>query len=136
MRAVREAHSGLLQRADSRGQRLWEQLQLHQLEQEALLLDAWLGSKAAIAESQDYGQDVEAVSVSQPPANLGESALRLQKGKEVCLWGGKGVSGRGMGTPGLWGTLQFWNLSPGRQDAQTVCQALCELLEPLAPAPE
>ncbi|KAM5340248.1 LOW QUALITY PROTEIN: spectrin beta chain, non-erythrocytic 5 [Glossophaga mutica] len=63
MRAVREAHSGLLQRADGRGQRLREQLQLHQLEQKALLLDAWLASKAAIAESQDYGQDLETITV-------------------------------------------------------------------------
>ncbi|KAF6133107.1 spectrin beta, non-erythrocytic 5 [Phyllostomus discolor] len=63
MRAVREAHSGLLRRADGRGQRLREQLQLHQLEREALLLDAWLASKAAVAESQDYGQDLEAITV-------------------------------------------------------------------------
>ena len=33
--------------------------------------------------------------------------MRLRKGKEVCLWGGEGVSRRGMGTPGLWETLQF-----------------------------
>lgn len=31
---------------------------------EALLLDAWLASKVAIAESQDYWQDLEAVKVS------------------------------------------------------------------------
>jgi len=64
MHAVRDAHSGLLQRVESRGQGLKEQLQLHQLEREALLLDAWLASKVATAESQDYGQDLEAVKVS------------------------------------------------------------------------
>lgn len=64
MQAVREAHSGLLQRAEGRGQGLREQLQLHQLEQEALLLNAWLASKVATAESQDYGQDLEALKVS------------------------------------------------------------------------
>ncbi|XP_057577784.1 spectrin beta chain, non-erythrocytic 5 [Hippopotamus amphibius kiboko] len=60
---VRDAHSGLLQRAEGRRQGLREQLQLHQLEREALLLDAWLASKVATAESQDYGQDLEAVKV-------------------------------------------------------------------------
>ncbi|KAB0401288.1 hypothetical protein E2I00_000787, partial [Balaenoptera physalus] len=63
MLAVRDTHSGLLQRAEGREQGLREQLQLHQLEQEALLLDAWLASKVATAESQDYGQDLEAVKV-------------------------------------------------------------------------
>nr|KAF6487643.1 spectrin beta, non-erythrocytic 5 [Rousettus aegyptiacus] len=63
MRAVKEGHSGLLQRAESRHQRLREQLQLHQLEREALLLDDWLASKVATAESQDYGQDLETSKV-------------------------------------------------------------------------
>ncbi|OWK09720.1 hypothetical protein Celaphus_00006342, partial [Cervus elaphus hippelaphus] len=63
MHAVRDTHSGLLQRAEGRGQGLREQLQLHQLEREALLLDAWLASKVATAESQDYGQDLEAVKL-------------------------------------------------------------------------
>lgn len=63
MRAVKEGHSGLLQRAESRHQRLQEQLQLHQLEREALLLDDWLASKVATAESQDYGQDLETSKV-------------------------------------------------------------------------
>lgn len=39
-------------------------MQLHQLEREVLLLDAWLASRVATAESQDYGQDLEAVKVS------------------------------------------------------------------------
>ncbi|KAF5925525.1 hypothetical protein HPG69_001972 [Diceros bicornis minor] len=63
MQAVRVAHSGLLQRVENRGQGLWEQLQLHQLERQALLLDAWLASKVASTESQDCGQDLEAVKV-------------------------------------------------------------------------
>lgn len=66
LRAVREAHSGLLQRAEGRGQGLREQLKLHQLEREALLLETWLASKVATAESQDHGQDLEAVEVSLP----------------------------------------------------------------------
>ncbi|XP_057162138.1 LOW QUALITY PROTEIN: spectrin beta chain, non-erythrocytic 5 [Ursus arctos] len=63
LRAVREAHSGLLQRAEGRGQGLREQLKLHQLEREALLLETWLASKVATAESQDHGQDLEAVEM-------------------------------------------------------------------------
>ncbi|KAM9646114.1 spectrin beta chain, non-erythrocytic 5 [Trichechus inunguis] len=63
LRVVREAHVELLRRAEGQGQCLQEQLQLHQLEQEALLLDAWLASKVATAESQDYGQDLEEVKV-------------------------------------------------------------------------
>lgn len=39
-------------------------MQLHQLEREVLLLDTWLASRVATAESQDYGQDLEAVKVS------------------------------------------------------------------------
>lgn len=63
LQAVREAHAQLLQRAEGRGQALREQLRLHQLEQEARLLDAWLSTKVAAAESQDYGQDLEDIEV-------------------------------------------------------------------------
>uniref|UniRef100_A0A2I3GSR9 Spectrin beta, non-erythrocytic 5 n=1 Tax=Nomascus leucogenys TaxID=61853 RepID=A0A2I3GSR9_NOMLE len=63
LQAVREAHAELLRRAEARGHGLQEQLQLHQLERETLLLDAWLTTKAATAESQDYGQDLEGVKV-------------------------------------------------------------------------
>lgn len=60
---MRETHAQLLQRAEGRGQALREQLHLHQLEREALLLDAWLTTKMAAAESQDYGQDLEGIQV-------------------------------------------------------------------------
>ncbi|XP_060228154.1 spectrin beta chain, non-erythrocytic 5 [Meriones unguiculatus] len=63
LQAVREAHAQLLQRAEGRGQALREQLRLHRVEREALLLDAWLTSKMAAAESQDYGQDLEGIKV-------------------------------------------------------------------------
>ncbi|KAM8780237.1 LOW QUALITY PROTEIN: spectrin beta chain, non-erythrocytic 5 [Rhynchonycteris naso] len=63
VQAMRKAHLGLQQRVDGRGQGLWEQLQLYQLEHEALLLNAWLVGKVATAESQDCGQDLEAVMV-------------------------------------------------------------------------
>ncbi|KAL4696038.1 hypothetical protein H8957_001690 [Semnopithecus entellus] len=63
LQAVWEAHTELLRRVEAKGHGLQEQLQLHQLEQETLLLDAWLTTKAATAESQDYGQDLEGVKV-------------------------------------------------------------------------
>nr|XP_021524474.1 LOW QUALITY PROTEIN: spectrin beta chain, non-erythrocytic 5 [Aotus nancymaae] len=63
LQAVREAHAELLRRVEGRGHGLQEQLQLHQLERETLLLHAWLTTKAATAESQDYGQDLEGVTV-------------------------------------------------------------------------
>ncbi|XP_073733567.1 spectrin beta chain, non-erythrocytic 5 [Callorhinus ursinus] len=63
MRALRAAHLGLLQRVEGRGQGLREQLQCHQLEREALLLETWLASRVATAESQDLGRDLEAVKV-------------------------------------------------------------------------
>lgn len=73
LQAVSKAHEQLLRRVEGRGQGLQEQLRLHQLEQETLLLDAWLTTKVAIAESQDYGQDLQSVKVSQFWANLGDS---------------------------------------------------------------
>ncbi|XP_053451516.1 spectrin beta chain, non-erythrocytic 5 [Nycticebus coucang] len=63
LQAVREAHRELLQGAKDRGRGLQEQLQLHQLQRESLLLDAWLTTSVATAESQDYGQDLEGVKV-------------------------------------------------------------------------
>ncbi|KAL1785833.1 spectrin beta chain, non-erythrocytic 5 [Sigmodon hispidus] len=65
LQAVREAHTQLLQRAESRRQALHEQSHLHQLEREARLLDAWLATKVAAAESQDYGQDLEGIKVME-----------------------------------------------------------------------
>ncbi|XP_058149963.1 spectrin beta chain, non-erythrocytic 5 [Dasypus novemcinctus] len=61
LRAVREAHVGLLRRAEGSVRCLQEQLQLHHLEQEALLLHSWLAGRVATAECQDYGQDLEGV---------------------------------------------------------------------------
>lgn len=58
--------------AEGRARGLWEQLQLCQLEQEALLLDAWLNARLAIAESQEYGLDLQGVQVSLFRASLGQ----------------------------------------------------------------
>ncbi|XP_006883283.1 PREDICTED: spectrin beta chain, non-erythrocytic 5 [Elephantulus edwardii] len=67
--SVRDTHTGLLQAAESRGQLLQEQLQMHQLEQEALILTTWLASKVATAESEDYGQDLKDVEVLEEKFN-------------------------------------------------------------------
>ncbi|XP_062061690.1 spectrin beta chain, non-erythrocytic 5 [Lepus europaeus] len=62
MQVVTEAHTQLLQRAEARRRGLQEQLQVHQLEHETLLLDTWLSTQVATAESQDHGQDLEGVT--------------------------------------------------------------------------
>uniref|UniRef100_A0A8C3DHV3 Spectrin beta, non-erythrocytic 5 n=1 Tax=Corvus moneduloides TaxID=1196302 RepID=A0A8C3DHV3_CORMO len=43
--------------------RLQEQFQLYQFEREFQLVDAWLSSKLSVAESDDYGQDLDDVEV-------------------------------------------------------------------------
>ncbi|CAK7301658.1 Spectrin beta chain, non-erythrocytic 5 [Vulpes lagopus] len=63
LRAVGEAHSGLLRTAEGRARGWREQLQFHRVEREARLLETWLASKVAAAESQDHGQDLEAVEM-------------------------------------------------------------------------
>ncbi|KAM8907210.1 spectrin beta chain, non-erythrocytic 5 [Lycaon pictus] len=63
LRAVGEAHSGLLRTAEGRARGWREQLQLHRAEREARLLETWLAGKVATAESQDHGQDLEAVEM-------------------------------------------------------------------------
>ncbi|XP_036040911.1 spectrin beta chain, non-erythrocytic 5 [Onychomys torridus] len=65
LQTVREAHAQLLQRAEGRGQALREQLLLYQLDQEARLLDAWLTTKVAAAECQEYGQDPDGIEVME-----------------------------------------------------------------------
>ncbi|XP_038597006.1 spectrin beta chain, non-erythrocytic 5 [Tachyglossus aculeatus] len=61
LRTIRETHGQLLQKAESRGRHLQEQQRFFRLEREARLLEAWLVAKRAVAESQDYGQDLEDV---------------------------------------------------------------------------
>lgn len=93
LRAVGEAHSGLLRTAEGRARGWREQLQFHRVEREARLLETWLAGKVAAAESQDHGQDLEAVEVSLPWVNLGKSGLRLKGAKEVCGPGREEVRG-------------------------------------------
>uniref|UniRef100_A0A8C3ND41 Uncharacterized protein n=1 Tax=Geospiza parvula TaxID=87175 RepID=A0A8C3ND41_GEOPR len=56
-------YQSLLQKSDTKRKRLQEQLQLYQFEREFQLVDAWLSSKLSVAESDDYGQDLDDVEV-------------------------------------------------------------------------
>uniref|UniRef100_H0ZL45 Spectrin beta, non-erythrocytic 5 n=1 Tax=Taeniopygia guttata TaxID=59729 RepID=H0ZL45_TAEGU len=56
-------YQSLLQKFDTQRKRLQEQFQLYQFEREFQLVDAWLSSKLSVAESDDYGQDLDDVEV-------------------------------------------------------------------------
>ncbi|NWV85162.1 SPTN5 protein, partial [Dasyornis broadbenti] len=56
-------YQSLLQKSDTQRKRLQEQFQFYQFEREFQLVDAWLSSKLSIAESDDYGQDLDDVEV-------------------------------------------------------------------------
>ncbi|KAM5235434.1 spectrin beta chain, non-erythrocytic 5 [Ctenodactylus gundi] len=86
LQAVREAHGQLLRRAECRRWCLQERLQLHQLEQETLTLDAWLTTRVATAESQDCGQDLEDVKVLEEKlAALSREVQSLGRAKMQAL---------------------------------------------------
>ncbi|XP_074765676.1 spectrin beta chain, non-erythrocytic 5 isoform X1 [Athene noctua] len=56
-------YQSLLQKAETRRKHLQEQFQLYQFEREFQLVDAWLSSKQTVAESADYGQDLDDVEI-------------------------------------------------------------------------
>ncbi|NWW71973.1 SPTN5 protein, partial [Climacteris rufus] len=56
-------YQSLLQKSETQKKRLQEQFQLYQFEREFQLVDAWLSSKQSVAESDDYGQDLDDVEV-------------------------------------------------------------------------
>ncbi|NXU59728.1 SPTN5 protein, partial [Turnix velox] len=56
-------YQSLLQKAETQRKRLQEQFQLYQFERELQLVDAWLSSKQSVAESNDYGEDLDDVEV-------------------------------------------------------------------------
>lgn len=58
-------YQSLLQKSDTQRKHLQEQLQLYQFEREFQLVDAWLSSKLSVAESDDYGQDLDDVEVKK-----------------------------------------------------------------------
>ncbi|NXO10573.1 SPTN5 protein, partial [Oriolus oriolus] len=56
-------YQSLLQKSDTQRKRLQEQFQFYQFEREFQLVEAWLSSKLSVAESDDYGQDLDDVEV-------------------------------------------------------------------------
>ncbi|NWV68098.1 SPTN5 protein, partial [Malurus elegans] len=56
-------YQSLLQKSDTQRKRLLEQFQFYQFEREFQLVDAWLSSKLSVAESDDYGQELDDVEV-------------------------------------------------------------------------
>ncbi|KAJ8289416.1 hypothetical protein GJAV_G00001060 [Gymnothorax javanicus] len=63
--AVLDQYQSLLQLSATRRAALDQQLQLFVFEREARELQAWISSHRALAESQDYGQDLEDVELLQ-----------------------------------------------------------------------
>ncbi|XP_040455901.1 spectrin beta chain, non-erythrocytic 5 isoform X2 [Falco naumanni] len=56
-------YQSLLQKAETQRKRLQEEFQLYQFEREFQLVEAWLSSKQSVAESDNYGQDLDDVEV-------------------------------------------------------------------------
>uniref|UniRef100_A0A8C6V9D6 Calponin-homology (CH) domain-containing protein n=1 Tax=Naja naja TaxID=35670 RepID=A0A8C6V9D6_NAJNA len=63
LQSVLDQYLSLQDRAERQIKALQEQSQLHQFEGETQLVDAWLLSKQNMAESDNYGQDLENVEV-------------------------------------------------------------------------
>ncbi|ETE57567.1 hypothetical protein L345_16715, partial [Ophiophagus hannah] len=63
LQSVLDQYLSLQDRAERQIKALQEQLQLHRFEGETQLVDAWLLSKQNMAESDNYGQDLENVEV-------------------------------------------------------------------------
>ncbi|NXD80777.1 SPTN5 protein, partial [Halcyon senegalensis] len=63
LQGILTEYQSLLQKAETQRKSLQEQFQLYQFEREFQLVDAWFSSKQSIAESDDYGQDLDDVEV-------------------------------------------------------------------------
>ncbi|XP_063174452.1 spectrin beta chain, non-erythrocytic 5 [Candoia aspera] len=63
LQVVLEQYLSLQEQAEKQMKGLQEQSQLHQFERETQLVDAWLLSKQNMAESDNYGQDLEDLEV-------------------------------------------------------------------------
>ncbi|KAM4689983.1 spectrin beta chain, non-erythrocytic 5 [Rhinophrynus dorsalis] len=63
LQSVLEEYSSLLEKAEDRRAQLQELYQLFQFQREADLVEAWLVSKKAAAESDNFGQDLEGIKI-------------------------------------------------------------------------
>jgi len=74
-------YQSLLQKAETQRKHLQEQFRLYQFEREFQLVDAWLSSKHSVAESDDYGQDLDDVEVKE---NKRQCMYYVTKHQYVC----------------------------------------------------
>ncbi|KAL8169451.1 UNVERIFIED_CONTAM: hypothetical protein K2H54_049354 [Gekko kuhli] len=63
LQAILEEYNCILTNAETQTKILQEQSQLHQFEREVQLVEVWLLSKRSVAESDNYGQDLEDVEI-------------------------------------------------------------------------
>ncbi|XP_077178896.1 spectrin beta chain, non-erythrocytic 5 isoform X2 [Paroedura picta] len=63
LQAILEEYNCLLTEVETQIKVLQEQFQLHQFEREVQLVEVWLLSKRSMAESDNYGQDLEDVEI-------------------------------------------------------------------------
>lgn len=63
LQSLLEEYRSLLEKAEQRRSQLQEQYQLFQYLKEAGLIETWLDGKKTIAESDEFGQDLEGVKV-------------------------------------------------------------------------
>ncbi|XP_060118338.1 spectrin beta chain, non-erythrocytic 5 [Heteronotia binoei] len=63
LQAILEDYNCLQTKAETQTKVLQEQFQLHQFEREVQLVEVWLLSKRSMAESDNYGQDLEDVEI-------------------------------------------------------------------------
>ncbi|XP_072283741.1 spectrin beta chain, non-erythrocytic 5 [Pyxicephalus adspersus] len=86
LQSVLEEYRSLLEKAEQRRSQLQEQYQLFQYLKEAGLIEAWLVSKKTIAESEDFGQDLEGYKILEKEfENFVKEVETLGKGKVVSL---------------------------------------------------
>ncbi|KAM9294405.1 spectrin beta chain, non-erythrocytic 5 [Gastrophryne carolinensis] len=83
---ILEEYHSLLEKAEGRRSQLQEQYQLYQYVKEADLIEAWLISKKTIADSDDFGQDLEAIKILEKEfENFVKEIETLGKGKVLSL---------------------------------------------------
>ncbi|KAM5130020.1 spectrin beta chain, non-erythrocytic 5 [Mantella aurantiaca] len=86
LQAVLQEYHSLLEKAEQRRSQLQEQYQLFQYVKEAGLIEAWLDSKKTIAESEDFGQDLEGIKALEKEfENFVKEVETLGKGKVHSL---------------------------------------------------
>ncbi|XP_077320667.1 spectrin beta chain, non-erythrocytic 5 isoform X3 [Lithobates pipiens] len=86
LQSLLEEYRSLLEKAEQRRGQLQEQYQLFQYLKEAGLIEAWLDSRKTIAESDEFGQDLEGVKALEKGfENFVKEVETLGKGKVQSL---------------------------------------------------